>query len=1013
MNTKIKKLIRMIKFTPLVAVLFLSVLIMSIMYQEHKEDFKDEIIFSQAQYIKSEKERIYNITNTIVNYINGEKEKSEEKLKKDLNSKINIVHKIMTNIYNKNKDTLSKELIIKLIKDTIVTMRYDEGRGYFSIHTLEGINVLHPINPSFEGTSVLNRKNSKGRYSVKEAINIVKTKGEGFLTWYYSKPNDKSKEFKKVGIVKKFEPYNFIITTAIYIDDYEKALQKNILSTLSSFKYKDDGFITVIDYTGNILLHPSKKVLNHNLLEDGKFLHLRKFYKKFILDKENKNGDFISIKPIITLGKDTKETKIIYSKKFDGWKWIVASSFKLSDANKIIEQRKEFLTNRYNNHMTNMFIYGITSTFILIIISFFIAKLIEKRFLEYRQREEEQIKEKMKVKDELLEISKKLTNVSENIPGVIYTFQLFTNGKSCFPYSSDHIYDIYGVSSEEVKTDTTKAFESIHLEDREGVAKSIQISSENLTIWEDEYRVNHPVKGTIWVKGMSKPERQLDGSVLWYGYIYDITKYKMSELEIKNAKNYYETLLEYASDGIHILNLKGNVISYSRSFAEHLGYKYEEVETLNISDWDSSVTKEHVADIISDTSRKARIFETKYIKKDGTIVDVQISAKGIELDGKLCIYSSVRDISERKEMERQLAQEREQFETIFNEAPNPIMLHDEDGKVLMVNKVWETLTGYSFEEINTIEKWTKNAYGEQMSVVKEYIDDLHDINSIVKSVEYSINTKDGNIITWQFSSAPMGIIDNKRTIISSAMDITELKLKDEMLIAQSRSAAMGEMIGMIAHQWRQPLTVISMGANNMLLDITLEELNLKEVEEYSRDILTQTTNLSKTIDDFRNFFKPDKSILKVKVKDILDETYEIVKDSLKNHNIKFNKSYKSETKIDAYPRELMQVFVNIINNSKDAIILKECKNAQIDVCIFENDTYVITEICDNGKGIDAKILPNIFDPYFTTKDDKTGTGLGLYMSKMIINDHLNGKIDVFNKNDGVCFSIKLRKDTLK
>ena len=200
-----------------------------------------------------------------------------------------------------------------------------------------------------------------------------------------------------------------------------------------------------------------------------------------------------------------------------------------------------------------------------------------------------------------------------------------------------------------------------------------------------------------------------------------------------------------------------------------------------------------------------------------------------------------------------------------------------------------------------------------------------------------------------------------------------------------------------------------MNANNMLLDIALDELDSAQIKEHSQAILLQTENLSKTIDDFRNFFKPDKSLLQVKIPEVLEETYTIVKDSLENHNITLKTSYKSESKIDAYPRELMQVFVNIITNAKDALLQQRRENPFIEIIVFEDKNYVIVEICDNAMGIDKAILDKIFNPYFTTKDKKTGTGLGLYMSKMIIENHLHGKIKAYNKELGACFKIKLYK----
>jgi signal transduction histidine kinase len=241
------------------------------------------------------------------------------------------------------------------------------------------------------------------------------------------------------------------------------------------------------------------------------------------------------------------------------------------------------------------------------------------------------------------------------------------------------------------------------------------------------------------------------------------------------------------------------------------------------------------------------------------------------------------------------------------------------------------------------------------------------------------------------------------------MDVTELKHKEELLINQSRHAAMGEMISMIAHQWRQPLSIISMSANNMLLDIDLNTLDVSEVEKFSNNIVNQTIHLSKTIDDFSNFFKPEKTVSKIKIETILNETYNIVKDSLVNNNIQYLTNIESHIEVNAYQRELMQVFLNIINNSKYALIERKIENAFIHVNVYDDKKYIHIEFYDNAHGIDEKILSKVFEPYFTTKN-KNGTGLGLYMSKMIIEKHLNGNIDVKNTDVGVCFKVSLLID---
>ena len=235
----------------------------------------------------------------------------------------------------------------------------------------------------------------------------------------------------------------------------------------------------------------------------------------------------------------------------------------------------------------------------------------------------------------------------------------------------------------------------------------------------------------------------------------------------------------------------------------------------------------------------------------------------------------------------------------------------------------------------------------------------------------------------------------------------EMRDQEEVMIAQSRHAAMGEMIGMIAHQWRQPITVIAMGANNMLVDIELEEVKEESFKEEAKNILKQTEYLSKTIDDFRNFFRPDKEKEEVNLEEVMTEAQKIIGKTLEHANITLSIKDKNGYKVKTYSRELLQVFINLLKNSKEALIEHREKDRHIDVMISDDADNVITTVCDNGGGIDEAIIDKIFDPYFSTKDEKTGTGLGLYMSKTIIEKHLHGMLEVSNTKEGACFKIAI------
>jgi PAS domain S-box-containing protein len=353
-----------------------------------------------------------------------------------------------------------------------------------------------------------------------------------------------------------------------------------------------------------------------------------------------------------------------------------------------------------------------------------------------------------------------------------------------------------------------------------------------------------------------------------------------------------------------------------------------------------------------------------------------------------------------------LENSKKELELILTEAPYPIMVSNVDGDILLLNKIWEKTTGYDYDEINTIDKWTQKAYGKSINHIKNNIDVIKKEN-YVDDGEYVIKTKNQEEIVWKFTSSYLGEFNNKDVVISSAIDITELKAKDKFIISQSRHAAMGEMISMIAHQWRQPITTISMIANNIMLDIDLDEVDNDSFKAYSQSILVQTAHLSSTIEDFRNFFKQDKELSEVTIDQIIKNALGIVQNSLDSNDIELIRNINSQSKVSVYARELAQVFINIINNSRDVLIERKIDKKEIMVSVNDYiDDYVTICICDNGKGIDDDVIDRIFEPYFTTKD-KNGTGLGLYMCKMIIEEHINGTIYAENNESGVCFIIKI------
>ena len=236
--------------------------------------------------------------------------------------------------------------------------------------------------------------------------------------------------------------------------------------------------------------------------------------------------------------------------------------------------------------------------------------------------------------------------------------------------------------------------------------------------------------------------------------------------------------------------------------------------------------------------------------------------------------------------------------------------------------------------------------------------------------------------------------------------------KHEILKQQAKMAAMGEMIGNIAHQWRQPLNALS--ALNVGLGFKHKTGNLTDVEmekfkEKSNDIIQ---NMSATIDDFTNFFQPNKVKEVFKVNNVIEGAIRFISDSYTEHKIKILHCTNSDIEINSYKNELIQVLLNIFNNSKDAVIERKIENPLLIITTVQSENEVTISIQDNAGGVSIDVLDRIFEPYFTTKFKSQGTGIGLYMSKMIIEKSMRGSLYSENREEGLLTVITIKQKSV-
>ena len=336
------------------------------------------------------------------------------------------------------------------------------------------------------------------------------------------------------------------------------------------------------------------------------------------------------------------------------------------------------------------------------------------------------------------------------------------------------------------------------------------------------------------------------------------------------------------------------------------------------------------------------------------------------------------------------------FQSLFNSTMELIVIHDR-GICIDANDV-----ALKFLKLkNKVDLVGKNLLDYVGEEYKELITKNYSKNTLPYEVELVVNNQ-------RFSCLGRGRfikLNGKMVKLSTLIDITELKAKDKILFQQSKLASMGEMIGNIAHQWRQPLSLISTCASGLKFVREFEGVKDEKLYETLDMIIENTQYLSKTIDDFRNFFKADKIIEEFFVKDSILKVLKLSKSSIQNHNIEVETNFEDDLVIKGYPNEFLQVLLNIFNNAKDALKVQENNQRFIDIKSYLQNNKVMIEISDSGGGIDESIISKIFEPYFTTKHKSQGTGIGLYMSHQIIVEHMKGEI--FAKN------IEMIKEGLK
>ncbi|WP_200414425.1 PAS domain-containing sensor histidine kinase [Arcobacter sp. FWKO B] len=447
--------------------------------------------------------------------------------------------------------------------------------------------------------------------------------------------------------------------------------------------------------------------------------------------------------------------------------------------------------------------------------------------------------------------------------------------------------------------------------------------------------------------------------------------------------------------------------------------------------------KHHITHLVQNIDLEKNLLSLKQILNTMSDNELTYSSMMINIAFVLMVlfFISILVISFRLQKTRK---ELASFRTAVENSHNVVVITDKQQKIIYVNEAFEHITGYQAHEV----------LGNKPNILKSGLQDDDFYKEMAITLEngnkwkgrFINKKKNGQVFYEDATITPVYLDGGVEGYLAIKLDVTqtieyanrlkelnqsleemvnqkveELTQKDALLQHQSRLAALGEMIGNISHQWRQPLSAITIGASGLKFKKEYGMLQEGDLDESLDNIISSVEYLSNTIDDFRNFFKPEKQKDKFLINDVIYETYKIIENIYVSKGVYIEIDMPDVVEYYGFRGEFSQVIINILNNAKDILLEKKPAIKKVFVRVEQNDKEIVIKIQDNGGGISEDIKDKIFDPYFTTKHQTQGTGIGLYMSFEIVKNHFGGEIYVKNEKiiindtifDGASFYIVL------
>ena len=415
-----KQLLNFIRYSPIVIILIVAILINILIYFQNEQNFKKDIEVFKENYIHTNKTLTKYQVEKIYKDILQERVHLEEKLENSLKDRVNEAMSIVENLHKKFAH-LKEDELLKLIKESLRPIKFNEGRGYFYLVNTDGKMLLHPIDKNYENKNIFKIKNTQNKQVYKDLKNHFKVNDE-FLGYINAiKPNNKGKDHKKLSYIKMYKPLNILIGTGEYKDDFIKEVQNHIITKhIENVRYGKNGYIFIFDYDGYQITHAKKSYIGKqriDLKDANGFMITQE-----IIKQAKKGSGFISYIGSIMPETGKPAQKTTYIKGVDDWGWAIGSGFYNYDLQKYLKMKKEELKQSNNDALRNSLVITLFLTIVLIALAFYISDILKNSFINYQKKIQNQLNESRK-KDIVLFQQSKMASMGEMLNNIAHQWR--------------------------------------------------------------------------------------------------------------------------------------------------------------------------------------------------------------------------------------------------------------------------------------------------------------------------------------------------------------------------------------------------------------------------------------------------------------------------------------------------------------------------------------------------------------------------------------------------------------